>query len=344
MEQYDIIIIGAGPAGLYLASLLKQFKVLVLEEHAGLGKKACSGIVSANIEKFVKLDKSSVEWAMRGIDVISKRSRIRIEKEKPFLYVINREGFERNILRQLDKNKVLFGKKVVGIKIENEKVIVKTEKETYYAKLLIGCDGANSIAGRAIGQKPREIVSGLTATVSEPCRSEYAEVFIDKDVCKDGFLWKIPRGDKTEYGMLGKNVRFEMLENLFKIKNYQKSAAPLPIGPPEKTYSDRVLLVGDAAGQVKPWTGGGIVYSLAAAKAAAGIVSEAIERGDFSEEFLEKYEREWKKILGKNIRRGLFMRDVYKKMNNSEIEILMKLAKTIRNRIGKRDYDFPFSD
>jgi len=342
MKQYDAIIIGAGPVGLYLASLLKQFRVVVLEEHSRLGGKACSGVVSANMDRFISAKKEFVEHKIKCIEIKSGRSSMKIEKEKFLAYVINREKIEMEILEKLGKDRVLFQRRAERIEIKRDRVVVKTKKGDCSAKLLIGCDGANSVVAKAINQRPKEIILGLTAVVSKPDYSGFAEVFVDKKIVSDGFLWKIPRGRTTEYGMLGKNVKFEILENFFRIKDYEKNAALIPMGPPVKTYSGRVLLVGDAAGQIKPWTGGGIIYGMAAAAAAAEVVKKAIENNDFSEEFLKNYEIKWRNILGKNIGYGLFLRNVFKKMNNFEIRVAIRIAKMLRKNVSKKDYDFPF--
>ena len=107
-----------------------------------------------------------------------------------------------------------------------------------------------------------------------------------------------------------------------------------------KTCFDRVLLVGDAACQIKPWSCGGVIYSLTAAEIAAKTIKQAKQANDFSEAFLKKYEHGWKAAFGKQISTGMIGRTVFKRMGNMQLDIAMRGMRSARFLMNKLDMDF----
>jgi len=102
----------------------------------------------------------------------------------------------------------------------------------------------------------------------------------------------------------------------------------LPLAPIRKTFAARVLAIGDAAGLVKPTTGGGIYYSLVSAETAADVLSEAIGRGELGEAALAEYERRWRKRLAPELRAQLALRRVAERLTDAEIDGLLELARS----------------
>ena len=105
----------------------------------------------------------------------------------------------------------------------------------------------------------------------------------------------------------------------------------LPLGPLSRTFGDRVVAVGDAAGLVKPTTGGGIYYSLLSAGWAARAVSEAFDRSDFSAACLGSYEEMWRCELGAELRTGLRFRKLAAQLTDGDLDDLTDLA--LRNGV-----------
>ncbi len=101
----------------------------------------------------------------------------------------------------------------------------------------------------------------------------------------------------------------------------------LPLGPVSRTYGTRVLAVGDAAGLVKPTTGGGIYYGLISGRFAAGTLDGALREDDLSDTRLRAYESEWRGRLGAEIRTGLAFRTLVARMNDRSIDALIELAR-----------------
>ena len=96
----------------------------------------------------------------------------------------------------------------------------------------------------------------------------------------------------------------------------------IPLRPLPKTHTDRIVVVGEAAGQVKPTTGGGIYYGLVCADIAVDILHQAFQDHDFSESRLAPYQKIWRAKLGRELRVGYWAHRLYNKFNNQQIERL----------------------
>ncbi|MBI2675482.1 MAG: NAD(P)-binding protein [Candidatus Aenigmarchaeota archaeon] len=339
--MHDIAIVGAGASGLYLASLLeKEFDVVVIEEHKQAGGKACSGLYSANIEKFVDINESWIEHAVEGAVLHSPNStEVKVTKGKTAAYVMNRDLFDRHLASGLSCP-LKFDTRVEKIKIGNH-VKLLTDKGIFESRMVIGADGANSAVRRHFKTSPKEIVNGIIAITNQQDCSKNVDLWFNKKLISDGFFWKIPRGKRTEYGALGRNINYNMLESFFRLRDYKKHAAFIPIGPC-KSYFDRCLLIGDAAGITKPWSGGGVLYAFNCAKIAKNVIKTAFDRNDFSERVLKSYEGQWKTKLGINIALGLVAREALKSMADRDIDSLF--AKFNEKKMSRLDMDFPFAD
>lgn len=322
--MYDVIIAGAGPAGLKLAkSLEDELDLAVLEKNNSTGKKVCSGLVSKNLDRFVKMEKDWVEHTVRGADVHFPYSNLKLRKPGTAAYVINRGKFDRSLEKNLETG-IDFGERVTGLKVESDGVKVKTTKGIKRCKILVGCDGAGSVVRRHFGQEPDGILNGIVVYRNESSTSDTVDLWFDRKVLSDGFFWKIPRGKKTEYGMWGKRANISDLKSFFKIRDCSPEAAPIPIGI-IKTSFERTLLLGDAACQVKPWSGGGIIWSFAAAEIAAEKILRALELE--SPEILNEYDREWKEEFGGILSKAMFMRKLYRFTPDRLTGIIINLYK-----------------
>ena len=101
----------------------------------------------------------------------------------------------------------------------------------------------------------------------------------------------------------------------------------IPLKPPARTYAERMIAVGDAAGQVKPTSGGGIYYGLLGAEIGAEILHRALAEDDLSATRLARYERAWRKKLGGELRTGYRARKLFERLNDRQIDQLFKMIK-----------------
>ncbi len=337
----DIIVVGAGPAGSYFTSLVeKEFKVLVLEQKNQTGGKACSGLVSQDIRKFISVS-GLVESELDSCVIHSASGKQVKLGIKQSTFALDRDKLDSFLVNRL-KSQVKFGVKVEKIQVD-ENVKVKTNQGEFTSKFLVGCDGANSVVRNGFDQKPMDNVVGLMIMAEEKDLSSSFEVWFDTDLVKDGFLWKIPRGRRVEYGVLGTGVRFDLLEDFFKIGQKkcvcERRAAAIPAGF-HKTYFDRTLLIGDAAAQTKPWSFGGIMYGFVGGKCAAPVVTEALQKNKFGEKFLKKYQEDWRGEMEKSINMGMMFREFFQELDNKKIDQMFDVVK--QSGLKEIDMDHPF--
>ncbi|HDD45861.1 MAG TPA: hypothetical protein ENG42_00150 [Candidatus Aenigmarchaeota archaeon] len=231
--------------------------------------------------------------------------------------------------------KIFFKNKAKGVEIKKDRVGIVTDKGTMKARVVVGADGANSIIARAINSKLR-FKLGIIAIKRERDNGKAVDLYFRKDLVRDGFLWHIPRGNAREYGMFGSNANYSMLEKFFGIKKYKRFGGLMPAGY-RKTYADRILLIGDAASQTKPWSGGGVIYSLACAKLSAYILKRAFDKEDFSSGMLRLYEVLWKRLIGWQIKAGMLFWDAYSMAPTSCMRAAFLFIKGLQHAL---DMDF----
>jgi flavin-dependent dehydrogenase len=313
------------------------YRVVVLEEDSEIGKPLkCSGLISRNIKKFFPeiegwgVIENEVDFAV----LHSKRSEM-VLKKKRAAYVIDRAKFDKKLSGLLESD-VRLNCKVEGTRIKGGRIEVLTKNKNFECEMVIGCDGPGSIVGKFAGQ--RETVKGLIGIVDERDYSKNVDLYFNKTFLKDGFFWKIPRGKTIEYGMWGKYAKFQDMEKFFGVRNYKKFAGIIPVKPVRKSYRERMLLIGDAAGQVKPWSGGGVIYGMTCAKIAAKVIEKAFRFNDFSENVLGEYEKQWKEKIGRQIKFGLLFRKFLKSSTDLQLDIIFKTGNFFD--YGRLDMDF----
>lgn len=338
--MFDAIIIGAGPAGLTCAKNLKRkgLSVGIIEEHEEIGLPVqCSGLISWNLQDFTEIDQSYIENIINEAHVHSPSGRVlELKKSRP-VYVLDRHLFDRSLSEGLEDDLIL-GTKAISIDFDDNSVSVNTDKGKFRGKILIGADGPDSMVARHFNVKPKTSI-GLIAMTKKAPKTDFAKLYYDRKIT-EGFLWKIPRGNCIEYGMMGKNAKTDELKSFFGLHNEKVtfSGGLIPVKPAQKTYFSRCILLGDAAGQVKPWSGGGVIYGMKCALIASGIIEKCFQKNDFSSETLAEYEKEWKKAIGKQITLGRIWNSFVDRSNNHILEAFFLGARIIPwNRL---DMDF----
>ncbi|MDI6721398.1 MAG: NAD(P)/FAD-dependent oxidoreductase [Candidatus Aenigmarchaeota archaeon] len=334
--MYDIIIIGSGVAGSTIARYLDGFNVLILEKNKKVVPKD-SGIVSKRFFEFY--DRKFAEHEISEMELVAPNgSSFFLTDDKPFAYALHREKFAHAIIKDARKCGELRHETFLSMAIGKECVSVATNKGDYEARMVAGCDGALSRVRKCIGIKDMKLSVGIM-TRKSGIKNGNIKVFFNKNYSPDFFSWIIPQTD--EYGLMAGSRSRECLD---KFKSDQRLsdgklyAYMIPTGM-TRSYSDRCILAGDACGQNKPLTGGGIIFSLIGAKHAARTINESLHRGRFDCRFLSQYEKAWRKEISFEIRKQLLVRKVYSKINNEDINrIFRDFGSHIQNLRGF-DYD-----
>ncbi|MBI5347237.1 MAG: NAD(P)/FAD-dependent oxidoreductase [Candidatus Aenigmarchaeota archaeon] len=331
--MYDVIIAGAGVAGCQIARLLDDsgLDTLVLEKEKNIRIKD-SGIVSSEFLDF--FPKYLIAKNIDSMDIVSPSGiEINLSLPEPFAHIVHRESFSGYLRRKI---KIDY-ETVIAAKFYEESVTVLTDKGFHECKLLVGCDGANSVIRNAAGiERP-----GLCAGIFSRGRKSTGNVtvYMNKFFSPDFFAWHIPQNG--EHGLItamrpaGHMDEFETALGLEQGNLY---GAHIPIGL-QKSFSSRCLLAGDAASQVKPLTGGGIIFSLKAAKHAAETIRKAAKKNRFDAAFLSSYQKRWLGEFGAEIRKQMMIRNVYRRLPNKHIDQLFSAFKPDFEKIRAFNYD-----
>lgn len=317
--MFDVIVVGAGPSGCRTAELIakKGFKVLVLEEDERIGRPVrCAGLVSWRIKEILPdLPESLIVNRVRKAKFYSSEKNFLELKSKKFVYVLNREKFDKFLAQKARKAgaKIKTSVKFEKIKREKNWIEIITSKGKFTSKLLIGADGVNSrVAREARIERVKNYLPALQASVRGKFDPDSVEIWFNES--PDFFGWLIPESErKARIGIASKSKCSRYFKEFLK-KRVKKVVNPnvsgiINFGLMKETITERVLLVGDAACQIKPFSGGGIIYGLIGAGFTALASIKALRENDFSYEFLkENYDKAWKEKLKWSIRKGLILK------------------------------------
>lgn len=320
--MYDFVVVGVGPAGARFARRAAEagYDVLALEKGEIGTPLACSGHVSTDIWEYVPHDAKDRLLQNRvyganfhvggpGSDAYG------FYKQEEVSNVIDRVELDRTLAdaARAAGADVREGHTVTAVDEHADSVTVTAsaagETRTFRAKMAAGCDGPISRVRREVGlPEPAEKLHGVLAFTEESDFGEHVSVHL---TVPRFFAWRIPRGDAgVEYGLAappGKEVSelFETLTGAYGVETDRFCSGVIPIGPPKTVTTRRVFLLGDAAAQTKPFTGGGILYGMTAADHAVREIDPDRPRT------LAAYERAWRGALSNEIRLGHLIRRAY---------------------------------
>lgn len=373
---HDVVIAGAGPAGSRIARdlALRGFDVVVLEEHESIGDPChCSGLVTPRTLELAGVGEDLVHNTIRGAVIHAPPSRpVTVAGDRIHAYVIDRSELDRRLAEQARNAGATFLRKTrfLGFSLADSSggrtadgaVVVRVLREgsqtTIRARLLVGADGAQSrVAQQVRGSAISRAVVGLGALAEYDGNAphDHVELFLDPASAPGWFGWTIPVGDgMARLGTGSANGikprdSFERLRRSFpdsfgSARVHSHSGGLIALWEPTPMTSDRVMLVGDAARQVKPTSGGGIHAALHAAGLAAEVAAEAIQRGDMSARGLRAYPRRWHGSAGRELRRQHDMRRAFERLSASDLAILTQLLEdgVLRSAVNSAaDIDYP---
>lgn len=316
----DVHIVGAGPAGCFCAiSALKEGKnVLVSEEHGKIGQPVhCSGLVSQSglqqmkdVVDYGKITLNEISTAT----IICGRQSVLLKPKKAKAILIDRGEFDR-----------MAGEKAQseGAKLELGKKISRIGQ--LQSKCIVGADGPSSaVAQMFCFPKIKEVVSAYQADFECAIEQKHdAKLFISPHHFPGFFGWAIPIGNDcakigfaVKPGAFPKKAFGQMLEKFNAKKPSNEFGAIIPVEVRKKTAMESggysVLLAGDAAGQVKATTGGGIFFGASCGRLAGKLCPNA-----------RAYEGEWRKEYGKDLLMHALLRKAMNISSESAVDALL---------------------
>jgi len=322
--MHDFVVVGCGPAGARFARGVADagYDVLVFEQGRVGEPLACSGHVSTDLWEYTPdgarddLLQNEVYGARFHLDRPDEdNDGYRFYKEEPVSNVIDRVGLDRTLAASA---------RSAGVDLREEHTVLDVTEatdhvslavrgpdgvETHRARMVAGCDGPNSRVRRALDiSEPEELLHGVLGFDETTDGGDFVDVHL---TVPRFFAWRIPRGAAgVEYGLAvppdgDARGRFEAFTNDYDVTTDRRCSGLIPIGPPDRVTSERAFLIGDAAAQTKPFTGGGILYGMTAADCAAA----AIDPDDPGT--LTDYETAWRDDLASEIGLGGWVRRAY---------------------------------
>ncbi len=365
-DRYDVLVIGAGPAGSIAAKTAaeKGLTVLLIEKRQEIGDpvRCAEGVSKEYLKKHVEIDKKWICADLKGARIYAPDG-TKIEMAEEIAggevgYVLERKIFDRALAEKASKAgaEVRVKTRAIGLIIEEDFVkgarLMQLGKEyDVHARIVIGADGIESKVGRWAGidtsLKPIDIetcVQYLVAGVD--INQEYCEFYIGNDIAPGGYIWIFPKGEgkaNVGIGILGSKMgKFKpkpvdylnsFLEKKFphaKVVEMVFGGVPVS-GSIEKTSTNGLILIGDAARQSDPITGGGILNAMDVGKIAGEAAFAAISAGDVSNEKLEEvYEKHWRSTTGHAIDLSLIVKNCFINLNDADLNSLAFSLKDVK--------------
>jgi geranylgeranyl reductase family protein len=344
----DVIVVGGGPAGLIAARELAAAgrTVRVLEEHDVIGAPVhCTGVLGLGAFDELSLSRRAIVGAADAARFVSPNgTTVSIGADHVRAAVVDREIFDRDLAAAAVAAGAAIQTGVRVTAITRAAAFVSVQSSDAGAPItaraaILAC-GASYRFNRALGLGvPSVLVHSAQLELPFP-RLDRVQVHFGRGVAPGGFAWVVPfEREGVPHARVGllcerdAGASFETFAEILRTEYGLRNPWPaprlraLPLGPVARTWTDRILAVGDAAGLVKPTTGGGIYYGLLTGHLAAGVLVEALGEDRLDARRLREYERRWRARLGREIRAGLAFRAVAARLNDVAIDRLMELAR-----------------
>ena len=339
----DVIIVGGGHVGLYTASQLAKngFQTLLLDQKKSIGERiVCTGIIGTEAFRRFCLPENTIAGSIRQVRFFSPSgSYFDYLPPEVLARVVDRTRFNQYFAEEAVRRgaEIKTNCRVEAVRIKKEGVMVRTvdpdgEEMSYEAQILILATGVNYKLFQWTGlQVPKSFLGG--AQIHIPYRGEeWTSVYAGREVAPGAFAWVVPLDSGVaRIGLLSeRNPALYLKRLLNRIRpgwqdDFGETSIdlrPVVQSPLEKSYGERVLVVGEAAGQIKTTTGGGIYYGLLGAELAVETIREAFQRNRFTAHSLSPYDRQWKKAIGEELRFGYYFRKLFSKLTDEQIEEL----------------------
>ncbi|MEM2097843.1 MAG: NAD(P)/FAD-dependent oxidoreductase [Methanothrix sp.] len=344
MDRYDVAVIGAGPAGLMAAkhASICGASTVVLEEHRAIGHPVqCAGLLGVRA-----LEASEIQAEgfllnpFRGAVFVSPDgSRLSFRSSDVRAWAVDRRLFDRSMAVAAVHHgvEIMLGAHVRSMRRADDLMVLHLRDKEIAARAVISAEGVRASLARRSGiPPPKRLLSGAQVEVPFDVDDlESVEVHLGREIAPGLFAWVIPISrSSARIGLCATEGACHHLKRFLSSARIKERilgspvslvVGGLPLGPPERTCADGMLAVGDAAAQVKPTSGGGVYPGLVCGRIAGRVAAEHALSG----RPLERYEREWRSAIGREISLGMRVNDILRRMSDGEIDMMIrKIAST----------------
>ncbi|MBZ2164675.1 NAD(P)/FAD-dependent oxidoreductase [Methanobacterium spitsbergense] len=352
--EYDVVVVG-GRVGGSTASLFaskSDVDVLMIEKRQEIGSPVqCAEGVTYNTFETLEIKPSEryIRSRIKGAYINAPDGRrIKYDGDIAEGMVIDRKIFDKELAIESAKagTDIMVKTTAKDLIIKDQKVcgvIAKHLGETIEisADVVIAADGIESNMARLAGiethHNPDLICScAQYEMVGMDVDPGVLEFYFGEKIAPGGYLWIFPKGDGI--ANVGVGIRSSVETAINYLNKYVSDLDATPVelniggvpvsGPIDKTYTDGFLVVGDAAGQVDPITGGGIHPTISCARIAGEIAAEAVQNNDYSSEFLKSYHKKWRDEIGETLDQSVKYRRMADKLNDNDMNALAEFIET----------------
>jgi len=347
-SQYDIIVVGAGPAGSTAARFAAEngASVLLLEKdrEVGIPVRCAEGVGEAGLKLVVEPKESWIANIIKGVYLYAPNGK-RVELTNNNIgYVLNRKIFDYDLAcyaaeagAEVHTKAYVFDVVKKNNSIQGVRLYLAGKETLVNGKIIIGADGVESRVGRMAGLRTHismhdiETCAQVTAA-NVDIESDFCHFYFSHEIAPGGYVWIFPKGNGVANIGLGisgdysKDKSAKQYLEEFLSKNFPNIsiltavAGGVPCAKTLKTMvANGLILVGDAARQANPVSGGGIVSGMIAAKIAGTVAAKAVREQDISAQNLSDYHRQWQDAEGKTHERFYKIKEAIFKLSNDDL-------------------------
>jgi digeranylgeranylglycerophospholipid reductase len=356
-DKYDIVVVGAGPAGSITAKTAAALgsDVLMIEKRQAIGDpvRCAEGVAKPQIKEHIEPDERWIAAEVKGSRIYAPDgTSVELSEDVSGAevgYTLERKIFDRVLANEaaLAGAEIRVKTRATGVIIEDGFVKGITamhlgEECEIRADIVIGADGVESKIGRWAGidttLQPSDLETGAQFLVTDiDIDQDFCEFHLGTSIAPSGYLWVFPKGNRSaNVGLaIGGDVCSQGDRPIDLLRNFVEERYPdgkiieivvggVPTsGPLEEMVTDGLMLVGDAARQSDPLTGGGIINAMDAGSIAGEVAAQATSEGNVSKARLQEYETIWRERHGKRLKRSLAVKNRFVTMNDSDLNKLV---------------------
>ena len=349
-NKYDVVVVGGGPAGSMAAweAVKKGATVCMLEKDRDIGYPVRCGEAAgeSGLRQFVEIEDSWIAEKITSAKLVSPNyTAVDVNFASETGYILNRRIFDYDLSRYAaNAGAEVYTKAYVKNVLSNNGQINGVvldylgEEKHIQAKIVIGADGLTSRVGRWAGLKTQVRMKDMESAVQYSVANVDVEpnkmiMYVGMNHAPGGYIWVFPKGNKFAnigIGISGKYSKHKSAQKYldeFMEREYPDAAilttmcGGVPCAKPmEKPIANGIMLVGDAAHQINPMTGGGIVAGMKGGWIAGQVAGEAIKNNDYSENGLIDYPKRMREDFGKNHERFYKIKEATEKLTNEELD------------------------